>query len=521
MTRFIGSSPETRGPNVMLSRPFYASKTTRKPGTLPAGPIRSTFRYNLGYALLLEKEIAMSQDSNQGTSRREFLKNTSRVAVASAVASAAVPRVHAGENNTIKVALIGCGGRGTGAAANAMSVTQGPVKLVAMADVFEDRLAASFNNLKNKYADRMDVPEDRKFCGFDAYKHAMDCLDPGDIAIFTSPLVFRWVHFGYAVDKGLNVFMEKPVTADGPTSRRMLKLGEQATEKGLKVGVGLMSRHSRALQELHARIQDGAIGDIVNMRAYRMTGPVGSAFSEKWPGQPNELLWQIKRFHSFIWASGGCFNDFYIHVIDHSCWMKNAWPIKAQGLGGRHYKESASGKPFVDQNFDAYSVEYTFADGARLIMDGRCMAGCDNFYSSYLHGTKGSAIGSKAGDCGQPSSIYTGQNPDPAQKVWESDVPRDQRNPYENEWNDLVDAIRADKPYNEVKYGVEASLVGSLGRKAAHTGQEITFEEMLNSEQEYAPDADKFTMDSPAPVQADEDGFYPIPLPGIKKDREY
>ena len=318
----------------------------------------------------------MSETTKHVSSRREFLKNTGRIAAASTLAGVAVPRVHAAEDNTIQVALIGCGGRGTGAAANALSVKQGPIKLVAMADVFEDRLQGSYNNLKKQFADQVDVPQDRQFVGFDAYQKAMDCLKPGDIAIFATPLAFRWVHFGYAIEKGLNVFMEKPLTADGPTSRRMLKLAEEAVAKNLKVGVGLMSRHSRALQQLHQRIQDGEIGDIVTMRAYRMTGPVGSAFSQKWPGNPSELLWQIQHFHSFIWASGGCFNDFYIHVIDHCCWMKNAWPVKAQALGGRHYRR-ARWQPCVDQNFDSYSVEYTFADGTKLITDGRCMAGCE------------------------------------------------------------------------------------------------------------------------------------------------
>lgn len=460
-------------------------------------------------------------ESKIGTSRREFLKSTSRIAVASALASAAAPRVHAAEDNTLQVALIGCGGRGTGAAADALSVKQGPVKLVAMADIFEDRLSGSFKNLNDRFAAQVDVPEDRKFVGFDAYKKAMDCLKPGDIAIFASPLTFRWVHFARAVEKGLHVFMEKPLTADGPTSRRLIKLAEQADAKNLKAGVGLMSRHSRALQQLHDRIQDGEIGDIVTMRAYRMTGPIGSAFSTKWPGQPSELLWQLRRFHSFIWASGGCFNDFYIHVVDHCCWMKNAWPVKAQALGGRHYRNDPAGNLCVDQNFDSYSVEYTFADGTKLILDGRCVSGCANFYSSYAHGTKGSAVVSKAGDCGAPSSTYKGQSPEKASMIWESEVPADQRNPYQNEWNDLIDAIRNDKPFNEVKRGVEASLVSSLGRKAAHTGQEITFDEMLNSEDEYAPGADKFTMDSPAPVRADADGKYPIPMPGIVTKTEY
>ena len=247
-----------------------------------------------------------------------------------------------------------------------------------------------------------------------------------------------------------------------------------------------------------------------------MSGAVGSAFSGKWSGQGSELLWQIQRFHSFIWASGGCFNDFYIHIVDHCCWMKDAWPVKAQALGGRHYRGDS-----VDQNFDSYSVEYIFADGARLIMDGRCMAGCTPIYTSYAHGTKGSAVVSRSGDCGRPSSTYKGQNPDRANMIWQSEDVPDQGNPYQNEWNDLMDAIRADQPFNEAKRGVEASLVSSLGRKAAHTGKEITFDEMLNAEEEYAPGADKWTMDSPAPLQAGPDGKYPVPQPGIVTTREY
>jgi len=393
-----------------------------------------------------------------------------------------------------------------------------------MADVFESKLNGAYRGLNEKHSSQMDVPPERKFIGFDAYKQAMDCLKPGDIAIFTTPLAFRWVHFKYAIEKRLNVFMEKPVTADGPTSRRMLELGEQATAKNLKVGVGLMSRHSRALQQLHQRIQDGEIGDVILMRGYRMHGPVGSAFSTRWPGspsEPSELLWQIRRFHSFLWASGGCFSDFYIHHVDHLSWMKNSWPVKAHAIGGRHYKTNADGKPYVDQNFDAYSVEYTFADGSKFIMDGRCNVGAIPMYYTHVQGSKGMAIASSHGDCGAPSSIYKGQNPDPENRLWVSEVNADERNPYQNEWNELVGAIRNDRPYNEVKRGVEASVATSMGRMAAHTGQEITFEQMLNSDHEYAPDADKLTMDSPPPLKSDENGRYPIPEPGVVKDREY
>ncbi|MCA9206892.1 MAG: Gfo/Idh/MocA family oxidoreductase, partial [Planctomycetales bacterium] len=258
--------------------------------------------------------------SNTGESRREFLKTTGKVAAASALVASAVPKVHAAEDNTINVALIGCGGRGTGAAANALSVKNGPIKLVAMADVFEHKLNNSYQNLFKQFPSQVDVPDDRKFVSFDGYKQAMDCLKPGDVAIFTTPPAFRWVHFTYAIEKGLNVFMEKPVTIDGPTSKRMFELGEKANAKNLKVGVGLMCRHCKARQELYDRIQNGEIGDITLLRAYRMAGPTGSAATGPKPENMSELLYQIDRFHAFLWASGGGFSDFNIHNIDEACW---------------------------------------------------------------------------------------------------------------------------------------------------------------------------------------------------------
>src|SRR5882672_3828353 len=256
----------------------------------------------------------MSNTHNPVTTRRNFIKTTGTLAASSALAGVVLPHVHAAENNTLQIALVGCGGRGTGAAGNALStIKKGPVTLTAMVDVFENRLETSYETIKKESGDLVDVPKDKRFIGFDGYRQAMDSLKRGDIVILTTPLAFRWVHFKYAIEKGLNVFMEKPVTADGPCSRRMLDLAQQASAKGLKVGVGLMSRHARHLQELHKRVQDGEIGDVLLLRGYRMHGPVASAFSKRWPGKPSELLWQISRFHSFIWASGGCFSDFYIH----------------------------------------------------------------------------------------------------------------------------------------------------------------------------------------------------------------
>jgi len=453
--------------------------------------------------------------------RRQFLKTTGKLAAISALAGTAIPYVHAAGNETIQVALVGCGGRGTGAADNALSVPGGNLKLVAMADVFPAKLNGAHGTLKAQHAAQFDVPDDRKFFGFEAYKHAMDALKPGDIVILTTPCAFRWVHFTYAIEKRLNVFMEKPVTADGPGSRRMLKLAEAATAKNLKVGVGLNSRHARHLQQLAERIHGGEIGDIILGRGYRMHGPVATFQSTRKPEGITDLMYQIQRFHSFIWAGGGCFNDFYIHIIDHLSWMKNAWPVKAQATGGRHYRQGSDGTVYVDQNFDSYSVEYTYGDGTKFFFDGRCIPGCHDDFSSYIHGTKGSAIVSKSGDCGGPSSIFKGQKPDPAQRIWTSKTPAGEDNWYQNEWNDLIEAIRNDKPYNEVERGVIVSTISSMGRMAAHTGQEITYDQMLNCQHEMAPGIEKFTADSPAPVLADKDGKYPVPQPGIVTEREY
>jgi predicted dehydrogenase len=457
----------------------------------------------------------MNQPRPHRPSRREFLQNTGRVAAATAVASMVVPPVHAAEDSTIQVALVGCGGRGTGAAANALGVEQqGLIKLTAMADVFEHRLATSYGALQNQFAARMEVPEDRKFIGFDAYQKAMDTLRPGDVAIFATPPAFRWVHFKYAIEKGLNVFMEKPVTVDGPTSRKMFELAEQAKAKNLKVGVGLMCRHCKARQELYERIKNDEIGEILLLRAYRMTPPIGSAFSEPKPADANELMWQIERFHSFLWASGGCYSDFLIHNIDECCWMKDAWPVRAQALGGRHYRGDN-----VDQNFDHYAVEYTFADGTKLLLDGRNIAGCHDEFASYAHGTKGSAVISTSAHSPAKCRIYKGHNITSADLVWR--FPPPEPSPYQLEWNNLIEAIRQDKPHNEVKRGVEASLVTSMGRMAAHTGRVVSWDDMLHCEHEFAPDVDKLVVNGPAPIQADSDGKYPVPQPGLVTRREY
>jgi predicted dehydrogenase len=451
------------------------------------------------------------------SSRRQFLG-------ASALAGIALPPVHAAENNTIEVALVGCGGRGTGAAVNALSVTNGPAKLVAMADVVPKKLNDSYDRLKTQFAGQVDVPPDRRFLGYDAFREAMNALKPGGVVILGTPPAFRWVHFRHAIDRNLHCFMEKPISVDGPTTKRMLALGEQSVKKNLKVGVGLMVRHCRARQELLSRIRDGQIGDIIAMRGYRMGQGGGTAGPR--PEGVSELAYQIQRFHAFLWASGGVFSDYYIHQIDECSWMKGAWPVEAHGTGGRHYRGDS-----LDQNFDTYSVQFTYPDGTKLYFDGRNMAGARNEFASYAHGSKGSAVISTLAHTPGMTRIYRGHKipvvmskadlplaEDP-NLAWA--YPQPEKSPYQLEWDDLMEAIREDKPYNEVQRGAEASLVTCMGRMAAHTAQIITYDQMLNCPHEFAPGVDQLTMDGPAPLQLGPDGKYPAPQPGILKDREY
>jgi len=467
--------------------------------------------------------------------RRSAIKTA---AGASVLAGVAIPHVHAQVNEEVKIALIGCGGRGTGAVKNALSVsgTLGPLKLHAMADVFDDKLARSHETLMKDptVGDKIDVTPERQFIGFDGYKKAMDAMNPGDIAILTTPCAFRWPMFEYAVEKGLNVFMEKPLSPDGFSSRKLLEINEVAKKKGLKVGVGLMCRHCTSRNELKQRIDDGAIGDITFLRSYRMQGPIGSCFTPKNDTDMSELMYQIKNFHSFIWLSGGSYSDFFIHGIDEMCMMKNDFPINAQAVGGRHYKEIEQNGEMVeavDQNFDSYGVEYTFKDGAKAFYYGRNMAGCNQEFAAYAHGTKGSAVISSSSHTPARSRIYSDQNIDknwrakPENLVWA--FPTGARgaslegNPYDIEWEVMIDAIRENKDHNEVERGVAASTVTSMGRMAAHTGQLVTYDQMLNSEHVMAPNVKDLTLESDSPLMPDDEGKYPKPEPGIKKDREY
>ena len=467
----------------------------------------------LTVSLVHTQPPSMPTEPSLPTSRRHFIKTA---AVASALAGVKIPFVHADNDDSTQIAIVGCGGRGTGAVANALAVSGPQLKLVAAADVRASQIKHSVDALKGQFPTGVDVPEDRQFVGFDGFKHAIDSLKPGGIAIFTTPVAFRWVHFTYAIEKGINVFMEKPVCTDGPTARRMLALNEEAKKKNMKIAVGLMCRHCNARKELAQRIHDREIGDIILLRAYRLSGPIASFRVKKRDPEkdPSELLYQIKNFHSFLWASGGAMSDFNIHNIDEACWVKNAWPVEASALGGRHYRED-----WVDQNFDSYSVEYTFEDGTKFMLEGRNMDGCEGRHATYAHGSQGMAVFSTAGHMPAKCRIFKGQRPKTDELFWA--YPNKEPNPYQLEWDDYIEAIRTNTPYNEVERAVQASLVTAMGRLAAHTGQKISYDDALNWKSEFAPDVDKLTLDGPAPIGADADGKYPVPEPGVNKQSEY
>ncbi|MCU0963282.1 MAG: gfo/Idh/MocA family oxidoreductase [Pirellulaceae bacterium] len=422
----------------------------------------------------------------------------------SLLAAHAVPAVHAAEDNTIRLALIGCGGRGSGAVGDACSVGRGPVKLVAMADVIESRLNGSYNALRDAYPDNVDVPPERRFVGFDAYRHAIDCLGPGDVAMLTGYAGFRPVQLEYAVARGVNVFMEKSFAADPPGARRVIRAGEEAAKKNLKIAAGLMCRHSVNRHELIRRIRDGAIGDIQLIRAYRME-PVGP-LSVK-PLEEDELLWQIRNFIRFYWVSGGLFAEMDIHQIDEICWLKDALPVEAHGIGGR-----AADSTDCSQNLDSFSIEWTFADGTKATDVVRYLAGCHNEFATFVHGTKCAAQFSGRIHAG---TVQTYRDQRIAKDNIDWQAPPEELTPWHAEWAALLDAIREDRPHNEARRAAESNLVDMMGRAAVHSGQIITWDQIVNSNFQFCPNIDQMDYDTPPPVQADERGRYPVPVPGV------
>lgn len=465
----------------------------------------------------------MTKPTKHATPRRDFLKNAGRLAATSALAGVSLPHVHAAADNTIRLALIGCGGRGSGAVANAMAAgglvmdnrfraegeqnaaSGGPVKLVAMADLLQTRLDQSHASLSKLLGDKIAVPPEQRFLGFDGYRKAIDCLRPGDVALLTTHAGFRPTHLEYAVEKGVNVFMEKDFAADPGGIQRILRAGAAAEKKNLKIAAGLMCRHSAARQALVQKMRDGAMGEIQLVRAYRMDPGYRMA---PFPRGENELLWQLRPGHpyQFLWSSGGILIELMIHQIDECFWIKDSWPISAHGVGGR-----VAGSTDCSQNLDSYSIEYTFADGAKAMVTGRYIPKCVNDFATYVHGTKCAAQFS--GNIHAPTSqIYKDQRIASDNVAWKAK--KETVNPWQVEWNVLLHAIRNDRPHNEARRAALSNLGAIMGRAAVHTGKVVTWEEALASKFQFCPHVAQLTADSPAPVQANAEGRYPAPVPG-------
>jgi len=433
--------------------------------------------------------------------RREFLKNAGLGVLGASLLSQGLG-VHAAESNSVNVALVGCGGRGSGALMQAMS-TDGPKKLVALADVFDNKAKWLLPAVKERFTDEVD-PNAQTMGGFDGYKHAIDAVGPGGVVLLATPPAFRPLHVEYAVNRGVHVFMEKSFGVDAPGVRKIMKAGKLADQKNLTIVGGLMSRHNVVLQQAIEHLHNGIIGERITCWPYRVHEAV--SFAPRLEGE-SIVAHQIRNYSNFTWLNGSFLLDWLIHALDICCWAKGAYPVSAQGMGGRQVRTAK------DQLFDHYAVEYTFADGTRLFAQGRHQDSTWGCFHSVIHGTTGCAtIGEVSPN--QNQRIYKGHNPTAANLIWEyKDGPT--KDSYQVEHDVLFDCIRNDKPINETEHSCMATMVGILGLMAAETGQMVTWDEAMNSTIELAPNLADLTMEGPAPVMPDENGDYPIAMPGM------
>ncbi len=452
----------------------------------------------------------MSESNHDfNVTRRQFLGRTGAVTAGAMVMAGAVPAVHAAEDNTIRLALIGCGGRGSGAVGNAMKTEdQGPIRLYAMADLTEDSLERAHKALSRQFEGKIDVPADRKCIGFDAYKKAIDMLRPGDVAMCTTRAYIRPVHVEYAVSKGINVFMEKPFAPDPVGLHRMLKAGEEAEKKGVKIAAGLQCRHSPARAALIDKINSGEMGDLMYIRANRLTG-------RGWLGntgeRANDLMAQFQFGKAqLFWLGSGHMVDNLIHQIDECCWLMDSWPVSCHGMGGREVGSTDHG-----QNADTYAMEFTFADGRKAFCGFRRAQGGHTEFATFVHCTK--KAGQFSGNV-HAATVHMFKDQHIASGNVEWSPTADARSPWDYHWVDFIDAIRNDKPFNEAKRAVYSDYASLMGRAAAHYNRIVTWDEVVNSEFQFCDYLDTMNYDSPAPVQADENGFFPAPVAGEWKE---
>lgn len=388
---------------------------------------------------------------------------------------------------SFNIALVGCGGRGTGAASNCLASTKAAVKIVAMADAFSDRLTGAYNALLSNYGTKVDVPVARRFVGIDAYRAAIDLAD---LVVLATPPGFYPEHLAYAISKGKHVFMEKPVAVDSPGIRQVLDSARAADLKKLSIGVGLNDRHQDGMIQTIARLQAGDIGKLLFARGtYESSGGLPARLKQ--PGE-TEMIAQIRNWYYQTWLSGDHIVEQNVHVVSNVCWAKNSYPISCQGSGGRQVRTGSQ----YGQIFDHHAVEFEFADGFRFFNRCRQMAGAYSSVGELFVGDRGRCTLRKFQITGEKPWTYSGVAKDP----------------YQAEIDALLDSIIKGTPYNEAYHGAYATLAAIMGRMASYTGRVITWEEALNSDEDLAPEVR--SLSQTPPVVPDSNGFLPIAVPG-------
>ncbi|MGI8673192.1 MAG: Gfo/Idh/MocA family oxidoreductase [Luteitalea sp.] len=416
-----------------------------------------------------------------GSTRRDFLKTTTAAAVGTGLTGWAVlPGAHAQGSDEIRIGLIGAGGRGTGAVTDVFKGHQTGVKLVAVGDMFGDRLEESVKRLSGQYAAQVAVSPEHRFTGFDAYQKVL-AVPEVNYVILATPPGFRPLHLEAAINAGKHIFTEKPLAVDGPGIRKVLALAEQATAKKLSIVGGTQRRHQHGYIETMKRVHDGAIGDVVAMRAYWNQG-----FLWKRDRQPqwSDMEWQLRNWLYFTWLSGDHIVEQHIHNIDVINWAKRGHPVKAVGMGGRQVR---TGQDY-GHIFDHFAIDYEYGDGSHSMSMCRQIDGCANSVSEALVGTKGT--------CQADKYEITGAS------AWKGD--KDPISPYVQEHIDLIATIRAGNTVNELAQVAEATLTAIMGRMTAYSGKAVTWDEALNSNESLTPAS--LTL-GPTPLP-------PVPMPG-------
>ncbi|GAA4794517.1 Gfo/Idh/MocA family oxidoreductase [Olivibacter ginsenosidimutans] len=425
--------------------------------------------------------------------RRDFLKASAAIAGGTMLSS--LPLMgYSSVNDTIKIALIGCGGRGSGAIDQALS-TKFNVKLVAMADAFKDRLDDCFKNTSEKHKEKVDVPEDHQFIGFDAYAKAIALAD---VVILATPPGFRPIHFEEAIKQGKHVFMEKPVAVDAPGVRKVLAAAEEAKKKKLNVVVGLQRRYQLNYRETIKRIQDGAIGDIVSGQVYWNSGGV-------WvhPRKPEqtEMEYQMRNWYYFNWLCGDHIVEQHVHNIDIANWVKGSYPVSIQGTGSQAWRK---GKDY-GEIYDNHAVELTYADGAVIYSQCRHFEGTSNRVDETFQGTKGRTF---------LSASNVGRLWDWKGNMLFNHPTKGQANPYQTEHDELFESIsKGEYKFWDAERGALSTLTGIIGRYATYSGQVIKWEEALNANNSLMPD--NLAWDAKPKVLPDKNGLYPVAQPGL------